>query len=108
MDEALEAIETSTKLFENAGTEIKILLHTIKKFQNLTDTPQAIKESAQIIRLLDVLIPRITPFTSKCQNNTDDVLESMHTLSALLNELSSRTDLSTEKSELEILCPDCL
>jgi hypothetical protein len=93
MDEAIEAIETSTKLFENAGTEIKQLLQTIKKFQNLNDTPQAIRESAKIIRLLDVLIPKITPSTTKCQNNTDKVLESMDNLSDLLNELSSNNDL---------------
>ena len=52
------------------------------------------QESAKIIRLIDVLIPKITPSTSKCQNNTDDVLESMNNLSALLNELSSKSDLS--------------
>jgi len=93
IDEAIEAIETSTKLFENAGTEIKQLLNTIKKFQNPTDTPQAVRESAKIIRLLDVLIPKITPFTSKCENNTDEVLDSMHNLSDLLDELSSKSDL---------------
>ena len=43
MDEAIEAIETGTKLFENAGTEIKQLVQLVQGFQNLTDTPKAVR-----------------------------------------------------------------
>ena len=37
MEEAIEAIETSTKLFENAGTEIKLLVKTVEEFQKIKD-----------------------------------------------------------------------
>merc|ERR1711892_445992 len=50
MDQALEAIETSATLFENAST----------------DTPKAVRQTAKILRLLDVLIPKLTP-SSICQ-----------------------------------------
>ena len=58
MDEAIEAIETGTKLFENAGTEIKQLVQLVQGFPTLTDTPKAVRETAKIIRLLEVLIPK--------------------------------------------------
>merc|ERR1711892_1188891 len=67
MDQALEAIETSATLFENAGTEIKLLI-------------------------LDVLIPKLTP-SSICQTKSGDVLNSMNSLGALVNELSSKEDV---------------
>ena len=63
MDEAIEAIETSTKLFENAGTEIKQLVSIVQSLKDLSHTPKAVRETANIIRLLDVLISKITPST---------------------------------------------
>ena len=66
MDDAIEAIETSTKLVENAGTEIKQLVEIIKVFEKSIDTPKAVRETANILRLLDTLIPKITPATSTC------------------------------------------
>ena len=93
MDEAIEAIETSTKLFENAGTEIKQLVQTVQKLQKTSNTPKAVRETAKIIRLLDVLIPKITPSTSVCTSDSSDVFESMRSLGTLLDELSRKEDL---------------
>jgi hypothetical protein len=101
MDEAIEAIETSTKLFENAGTEIKQLVSIVQSLQDLSDTPKAVRETAKIIRLLDVLIPKITPSTSVCRTSSADVFDSMRSLGALVEELSSKDDLyfSTQKRQ---------
>jgi len=57
MEEAIEAIETSTKLFENAGTEIKLLVKTVEEFQKIKDVSKAVKQAAKIIRLTDDLLP---------------------------------------------------
>lgn len=101
MDEAIEAIETSTKLFENAGSEIKQLVSIVQSLQDLSDTPKAVRETAKIIRLLDVLIPKITPSTSVCRTSSADVFDSMRSLGALVEELSSKDDLyfSTQKRQ---------
>ena len=61
MDEALETIETSTKLFENAGTDMKQLIENVKEFEKFTNTHSVVRETARIICVLDVLIPKITP-----------------------------------------------
>ena len=77
IDQAIEAIERSTKIFENAGTEIKLIVKTVQDFQNIKDTPKAVRQTAKIIGLLDALIPKLTPSTSGCQASSSDVFESM-------------------------------
>merc|ERR1712128_244671 len=80
MDQALEA------------TEIKLLIQNVQGLQAITDTPKAVRQTAKIIRLLDVLIPKLTP-SSICQTTSGDVLNSMNSLGALVNELSSKEDV---------------
>jgi len=101
MDQAFAAIETSTKLFENAGTEIKELVKIVKGISNLTNTPNAVRESAKIIRLLDVLIPKLSPANSVCRSTTGEMISSLNSLAALVDELSSKNDLffSTQKRQ---------
>jgi len=93
MDDALNAIETSTVIFEKAGTEIKQLIQTIKIFQNITEVPQAVRASAAIIRQLDTIIPKLTPTASLCKRSSDDVFESLNSLSDFVNDLASKKDL---------------
>ena len=101
MDEAIQAIETSTQLFENADTEIKQLVQTVQKLQKTSNTPTAVRDTAKIIRLLDVIIPKITPSTSVCTSDSSNVFDSMLSLAGLLDELSSKDDLyfSTQKRQ---------
>jgi hypothetical protein len=102
MEEAIEAIETSTKLFENGATEIKQLVGSVKVFENLEDTPTAVRETAKILRLLDVLIPKISPdTTSTCRSTSADTFGSLQSLGNLVEELSSRNDIyfSTQKRQ---------
>ena len=95
VEDAIEAIEESTKLVENAGTEIKQLIQTVQVFEKLTDTPTAVREAANIIRLLDVLIPKITPATpsSVCGPSSGDEFASLRSIGVIVDELSSKTDL---------------
>ena len=102
MEEAIEAIETSTQLFENGATEIKQLVEIVKVFENLEDTPTAVRETAKILRLLDVLIPKISPdTTSTCRSTSADIFGSLRSLGDLIEELSSRNDIyfSTQKRQ---------
>ena len=94
MDDAIDTIEASTKLIENAGTEITKLVESVKVFENLTDTPTVVRETAKIIRLLDVLIPKMTPdSSSRCEPKSSNVFGSMQSLASLVNELSSKNDI---------------
>jgi hypothetical protein len=54
-----------------------------------------------IIRILDVLIPKLTPSDSVCSTSSADVFESMRGLSALDDELSLNDDIyfSTQKRQ---------
>jgi len=94
IEQAIEAIETSTAIFENAGYETKVLVQTVQEFKTITDTPKAVRQTAKIIRLLNRLIPKLTPSTDVCQTTSADVLESMHSLGALVDELSYKDDLN--------------
>ena len=38
LDEAIEAVETGTRIVENAGPEIKQLIQTVEAFEKITDT----------------------------------------------------------------------
>ena len=94
MEEAIEAIETSTRLVENAGAEIKLLVETAQKLETIRSVPQAVRQAAKIIGLLDVVIPKLTPaFSSSCQVTSSEVLDSMQNLGSLLENLSTKNDL---------------
>merc|ERR1711997_540923 len=94
MDDAIEAIETSTKLFENAGSEIKQLVDSVDAFNKNIDTPTVVREAAKTIRILEVLIPKITPDSySKCSPSSSNVFGSLSSLADLVNELASREDI---------------
>ena len=93
MDDAIETIEMSTKLVENAGSEIKELVEIIKVFEKSIDTPKAVRETANILRLLDTLIPKITPATSTCGTSSADVFGSLQSLGVLVDELATKDDI---------------
>ena len=93
MDEAIEAIETSTQLVEKAGREIKLLVEKVQEFPKISGMSEAVRQAAKIIRLLDVLIPKISPPSSTCKPANADVLYSMRDLESLLIDLSSKADL---------------
>ena len=93
MDDAIETIEMSTKLVENAGSEIKELVEIIKVFEKSIDTTKAVRETANILRLLDTLIPKITPATSTCGTSSADVFGSLQSLGVLVDELATKDDI---------------
>merc|ERR1712128_238228 len=90
-----QAIETSTRLFEKAGTEMKLLVQYVQEFQTINGTSKAVRQSAKIIRLLDVLIPKLTPSSFGCQKTSEDVLKSMRSLGAIVLDFSSENELYT-------------
>ena len=94
VDEAIDAIETSTKLIEASAPEIKQLIKIVEDFQKLTDKPTVLRESANILRLLEVLIPKLAPVNPKvCGATTAEAFGSLRALATLVDELSSSNSL---------------
>merc|ERR1739838_274293 len=95
VEEAIEAVEAGTKLMENAAPEIKQLIESIKIFEKLTDTTTVVRESADILRLLEVLLPKLAPVSpspSVCEASNAQAFGSLRSLAVLVDELSSTTD----------------
>jgi len=93
VEEAIEAVETSTKIVEDAAPEIKQLIESIKIFEKLTDTTTVVRESADILRLLEVLLPKLAPSSpAVCEASNAQAFGSLRSLAVLVDELSSTTD----------------
>jgi len=92
IEDAVEAVEEGVKLVQNAGAELKHLVEAVQIF-NATVTPVlVVKESATIIRILDVLIPKITP-SSQSYCGDADQFASFSSLVVIIDELASKEDL---------------
>ena len=94
MEDTIASVEAGTRVIENAGPEINQLIQTVQAFEKLTDTPTVVRESANILRLLEVLIPKLAPASpSACGASNDQVFGSLRSLAALVDELSSSSNL---------------
>jgi len=94
VEDAVASVEAGTRVIENAGPEINQLIQTVQAFEKLTDTPTVVRESANILRLLEVLIPKLAPASpSACGASNDQVFGSLRSLAALVDELSSSSNL---------------
>ena len=94
VEEAIASVEASTRIIEDAGSEINQIIQTVHAFEKLTDTPTAVRESANILRLLEILIPKLAPASpSACGASSDQVFESLRSIASLVDELSSTNNL---------------
>merc|ERR1712106_1304673 len=90
VEEAIEAVETSARIVESSGTEIKNLIKTVEAFEKLTDTPTVVREAANILRILEVLIPKLAPANVQvCGASNAQAFGSLRSLAAIVDELSS-------------------
>ena len=95
IEEAIEAIETTTKMVENAGPELKMLVEYVQEFSKIENISmsEVVRQSAKIIGLLDALIPKLSPSSSSCKPSSAEDLLSMRNLKSLLIDLSTNDDL---------------
>jgi len=91
MEDAINAVEAGTKLVQNAGAELKQLVEAVQLFNNTVKPAVAVKESATILHLLDVLLPKITPAVQSYCGDADQ-FASFSGLVVLLDELASKDD----------------
>merc|ERR1711892_27004 len=94
VEEAIKAVETSANIVESAGPEIENLIKKVEAFEKITDTPTVVREAANILRLLEVLIPKLAPANVKvCGASNAQAFGSLRSLAALVNELSNSNEL---------------
>merc|ERR1712106_1138988 len=68
---------------------------TVEAFQKLTDTSSVVIEAANILRLLETLIPKLAPANPKvCGASNAQAFGSLRGLSVLVDELSSNTKIT--------------
>jgi len=92
LEEAIEGIENTTALVENAGDELKALMNEANKLTNINGTSEAVREVASILRMLGPLIYKLTPETF-CQASPDQALASLEDLTIMLYEMADLRDL---------------
>jgi len=87
LEEAIEGIENTTALLENAGDEVRALIDQAERFSTVHGPSNAVREVASLLRLLGPLIKKITPQTT-CQGSPDQAAQSIQALSEILIEIS--------------------
>ena len=92
LDDAIDGIEKTTELVENAGEEIKELMVTMNRFVKLNGTTQVVKEVASIMRLLGPLIQKLSP-DQICEATPDQTYDSIDGLSLMLYEMAELPSL---------------
>ena len=103
VEEAIEAIETGATIVENAGPEINQLIKSVEAFQKLTDTPSVVREAANILQLLETVIPKLAPANPKvCGASNAQAFGSLRGLAVLVDELSSNTKITGLQTRQEL------
>ena len=92
LDEAIDGIEKTTELVENAGDDIKDLLVTINRFVQLNGTTKVVREVASIMRGLGSLIEKISS-RQICDATPDETYDSIDGISLMLYEIAELPSL---------------
>jgi len=102
---AISAIEAGTKLVENAETELLKLVETVEKIKTEKDIVSVVRISADILRQLEVLIPKIAPSTSAvCGSTPEATFAALRSISEILADVSKDLSLPLSprtRNELE-------
>merc|ERR1719436_170370 len=61
LEAAIVSIEAGTKLIENAGPELLNLVGTVENMEDKKDIPTLVRDSAHVLRQLEILVPKIAP-----------------------------------------------
>merc|ERR1711990_16553 len=96
MDEAIQAIQEGTRLFEAAQPDLDSLNKEVEKLRGLTDEAGVIHQVASILRVLEPLLEKISPSSpaSKvCSVSTDRTQAYLRSLAVMMYELSEDTQL---------------
>jgi len=94
LEEGIAAIEQATSLLEKGGGDIKALIAKVKTFVDVTEPSMVLRESADILRIVEPLVKNISPDNPViCQASPDQVFGSLRSLALIVDELSTSNQL---------------
>jgi len=89
LDDAINAMEQSTKLVESAEKEIITLTEKARLMQTKTDTVALVKDAADILRLLEDLIPKIAPANPEiCGASPEETFDALRDIADMMVDIS--------------------
>merc|ERR1712106_948210 len=89
LDDAINAMEQSTKLVESAEKEILTLTDKARLMQTKTDTVALVKDAADILRLLEDLIPKIAPANPEiCGASSEETFDALRDIADMMVDIS--------------------
>eukprot|EP00090_Calanus_glacialis_P029210 TRINITY_DN4686_c0_g1_i5.p1 TRINITY_DN4686_c0_g1~~TRINITY_DN4686_c0_g1_i5.p1 ORF type:complete len:367 (-),score=107.45 TRINITY_DN4686_c0_g1_i5:195-1295(-) len=99
VEDAIDGIEGAAKLVEKNGPEILKLVETVESLENEKDVTKLVKAAANILRILDDLIPNLAAKSSKqCDASPADTIEAFKELAGLVGDISNARDLQLSYS----------
>jgi len=73
IQDAIVSIDASVRLLEDAGPEVLRLVDTVEAMQTYTDTETIVRVSADIVRQLGILVPKLAPKNPQPCGSTPEV-----------------------------------
>ena len=104
VDQAIEDIDEAVRIIDEAGPDVKSLIRQVESFVQLTDVPTVVRDSANILRQLEVVVPKLSPSPRFiCAASQDETFGSLYNLAYLLDELSNTTEFQmSEETRVEL------
>merc|ERR1711892_1642145 len=104
VEEAIAAIENGASVIEAAKPEMTRLLSTVNRIDDDSDILQVTKTSAEILRQMESLIPKLAPSNEQfCGSTFDVAYETLKTVGDVLYEVSEDRSLGLSKvTKLEL------
>merc|ERR1712106_552401 len=104
VEEAFDAIENGVSIIEGAKPELTRLLSTVKRIDDDSDILQVTKTSAEILRQMESLIPRLAPSNQNfCGSTFDVTYKTLKTVGDVLYAVSEDKTLGLPKvTKLEL------
>jgi len=98
VDEAIDAIESGTKIIEDSEPGLRSLIRTMNSIKNPSDIVQVTSTSAELLRQMEILMPRLTPSKLDiCGSSFDATFETMKSVGDILNVISEDQTLGISK-----------
>jgi len=100
LDEGIDAVEQGTKLVENARPSLIRLVDTVKIMEKTKDIPTLVRISADVLRQLEILAPKIAPASpAVCGTAPKATFESLQKISEILDDVSNDQSLPLSPQE---------
>jgi len=103
--EALEAIQLTTRLVEDASSDFESLNNEVNRLSELSGEAEVVNQVAAILRSLEPLLEKLSPVIPAgqvCSTSTDNTLAFLRSLAVTMHELSYDRDVSPNQDRRNV------